>query len=324
MTTICHRCEIPIHEDQDYVSAPGIGTYCEPCFKCDQCFQDFPNDIYFEAENKLYCKECFDCLYSPICAGCNLPITGKYKIAMGKKWHAECLVCSTCGIELWKDVNGFKQSPDGRALCNTHYEMERAMGFDKERCAFENCKKIVEKTEMIRYKNEAYHAYHFKCSECNCELDGSAKELKGKLFCLPCHDKQDDIHICSACHKPIDGRRIYALDAFWHVEHFVCTTCQRPFLGKMHYEHQGQAYCEIHFKEIIGVRCFSCNKIITSEHVKALNKPWCTPCFRCSKCDCHLSLKEKITSIDGKPTCLKCWGQIPSEMKKRIKNGMGR
>ena len=147
-------------------------------------------------------------------------------------------------------------------------------------------------------------------------------ELKNNLFCLPCHDKQDSIHICSACHKPIEGRRIFALDSFWHVEHFVCTTCQRPFLGKLHYEHQGQAYCEMHFKEIVGVRCFACNRIITSEHIKALNKPWCNGCFRCSACDGLLNVKEKIVAIDGRPTCLKCWGLMPNEMKKRLKSSM--
>lgn len=58
---------------------------------------------------------------------------------------------------------------------------------------------------MLRFKGEAYHAYHFKCAEKHCrkELTSDAKELKNQLFCLACHDKQDSIHICAACHKPI-------------------------------------------------------------------------------------------------------------------------
>lgn len=92
----------------------------------------------------------------------------------------------------------------------------------------------------------------------------------------------------------------------------------------MHYEHQGQAYCELHFKEIIGIRCFSCSKIITSEHIKALNKPWCENCFRCTACDHKLNVKEKLVSVDGRPTCLKCWALMPSELKKRLKSNVAR
>lgn len=138
-TLSCHRCNVEIQENDDYISAPGVGVFHDYCFKCDQCFEDFPDDIYYEFENtgKLYCKCCFDLLYSPICAGCGQPLTGTYKIAMGKKWHSECLVCATCWIELWKNGAGFKQAPDGRALCQVHYEEERALGlgFLKE-CLF--------------------------------------------------------------------------------------------------------------------------------------------------------------------------------------------
>ena len=49
------------------------------------------------------------------------------------------------------------------------------LGFDKEICQAASCKKIVEKCEMLRHKGDAFHAYHFKCFECGCELTSTAK-----------------------------------------------------------------------------------------------------------------------------------------------------
>ena len=72
--------------------------------------------------------------------------------------------------------------------------------------------------EQIRFKNEIYHPYHFNCKLCNIELNSSAREIKGELYCVKCQDKLD-IAICAACRTPIDQERIvYALGKQWHVE----------------------------------------------------------------------------------------------------------
>lgn len=49
------------------------------------------------------------------------------------------------------------------------------------------------------------------------ELTAEARELKGELYCLPCHDKMG-IPICGACRRPIEGRVVNALGKQWHVE----------------------------------------------------------------------------------------------------------
>ena len=50
-----------------------------------------------------------------------------------------------------------------------------------------------------------------------------------------CHDKMG-IPICGACRRPIEERVVTALGKHWHVEHFVCAKCEKPFLGNRHYE----------------------------------------------------------------------------------------
>lgn len=51
------------------------------------------------------------------------------------------------------------------------------------------------------------------------ELTAEARELKGELYCLPCHDKMG-VPICGACRRPIEGRVVNAMGKQWHVE--VC------------------------------------------------------------------------------------------------------
>jgi len=51
------------------------------------------------------------------------------------------------------------------------------------------------------------------------ELDENGREVRGSLYCLPCHN-QLDVPVCAACRRLIDDRVISALGKQWHVE--VC------------------------------------------------------------------------------------------------------
>lgn len=70
------------------------------------------------------------------------------------------------------------------------------------------------------------------------------------------------IPICGACRRPIEERVVTALGKHWHVEHFVCAKCEKPFLGHRHYEKRGLAYCETHYHQLFGNLCFVCNQVI--------------------------------------------------------------
>jgi hypothetical protein len=168
---------------------------------------------------------------------------------------------------------------------------------------------------LLRFKGECYHPYHFNCKLCSCELNSSAREIRGDLYCLRCHEKLN-IPICAACRTPIDQQRIVnALGKQWHVEHFACAKCEIPFNGSRHFEKRGLAYCETHYNQLFGNVCFSCNKIIAGDGkliIKILlflslylrgginkllylgcffkvfsfmNKSWCVEHFQCYLCD---------------------------------------
>lgn len=151
------------------------------------------------------------------------------------------------------------------------------------------------------------------------------------------------IPICGACRRPIEERVVTALGKHWHVEHFVCAKCEKPFLGHRHYEKRGLAYCETHYHQLFGNLCFVCNQVIggdgmfTSAAVSpirisinymlivfplvftALNKAWCVHHFACSVCDTKMTQKSKFYEYDEKPVCKKCYERFPNELRRRLR-----
>ena len=156
--------------------------------------------------------------------------------------------------------------------------------------------------EPLTYQGETFHPYHFSCAGCGVELTSSAREVRNRpgltankvneLYCLRCHDKMN-IPICGACRRPIEGRVVTALGKHWHVEHFACAKCEKPFLGHSHYERKGLAYCAHHYQQLFGVLCYHCDGVIQGDIFTALDKAWCSHHFNCTACDKPLGQKTK-------------------------------
>ncbi|KAL0624710.1 LIM and senescent cell antigen-like-containing domain protein 2 [Plecturocebus cupreus] len=137
-------------------------------------------------------------------------------------------------------------------LCRPCHNREKAKGLGKYIC--QRCHLVIDEQPLM-FRSDAYHPDHFNCTHCGKELTAEARELKGELYCLPCHDKMG-VPICGACRRPIEGRVVNALGKQWHVEHFVCAKCEKPFLGHRHYEKKGLAYCETHYNQVSWCRAF--------------------------------------------------------------------
>lgn len=127
------------------------------------------------------------------------------------------------------------------------------------------------------------------------------------------------IAICSACKQPIDNERVLnALGKQWHIEHFACSHCEKPFLGSLYYEKENLAYCELDYKLLFGNRCFICNCVSTGDEFTAWNKCWCSNHFSCYLCDEKMDQKTKFYGLDYKPICKKCFEKLPSKIKSTI------
>ncbi|XP_072542544.1 LIM and senescent cell antigen-like-containing domain protein 1 isoform X2 [Salminus brasiliensis] len=313
---ICELCKTGFSTSEKIVNSNGE-LYHEQCFVCAQCFQQFPEGLFYEFEGRKYCEHDFQMLFAPCCNQCGEFIIGRVIKAMNNSWHPDCFCCDICQTVL-ADV-GFARNA-GRHLCRPCHNRERACSIGKYVC--QKCHAVIDEQPLI-FKNDPYHPDHFNCNNCGKELTADAKELKSELYCLPCHDKMC-VPICGACRRPIEGRVVNAMGKQWHVEHFVCAKCEKPFLGHLHYERKSQAYCETHYNQLFGNVCHHCNRVIEGEVISALNKTWCIGCFACSTCSTKLKLKDKFVELDLKPVCKQCYERMPEELKCRLANSKDR
>jgi len=318
---VCTRCGDGFEPQEKIVNSNGQ-LWHKQCFVCAQCFRPFPDDVFYEFEGRRYCEHDFQVLFAPCCSKCNEFIIGRVIKAMNGNWHPGCFTCSECDKEL-ADLGFIRYH--NRAVCHDCNAILKARGSDKHTC--QKCHSLID-GEPLRWRGDTYHAYHFHCANCDIELTHQAREVKSRpgyavnqmneLYCLRCHDKMG-IPICGACRRPIEERVVTALGKHWHVEHFVCIKCEKPFFGNRHYEKKGQAYCEVHYHELFGNLCFTCNQVIYGDVVTALNKAWCLHHFACNLCDGKMTQKSKFFELDQKPICKKCYERLPQELKKRLK-----
>ncbi|PNI53397.1 LIMS2 isoform 6 [Pan troglodytes] len=308
---VCQRCQARFSPAERIVNSNGE-LYHEHCFVCAQCFRPFPEGLFYEFEGRKYCEHDFQMLFAPCCGSCGEFIIGRVIKAMNNNWHPGCFRCELCDVEL-ADLGFVKNA--GRHLCRPCHNREKAKGLGKYIC--QRCHLVIDEQPLM-FRSDAYHPDHFNCTHCGKELTAEARELKGELYCLPCHDKMG-VPICGACRRPIEGRVVNALGKQWHVEHFVCAKCEKPFLGHRHYEKKGLAYCETHYNQLFGDVCYNCSHVIEGDVVSALNKAWCVSCFSCSTCNSKLTLKNKFVEFDMKPVCKRCYEKFPLELKKRLK-----
>ncbi|XP_070489992.1 LIM and senescent cell antigen-like-containing domain protein 1 isoform X1 [Chironomus tepperi] len=320
-TMTCTRCDEGFEAQEKIVNSNGQLWHIQ-CFVCAQCFRTFQDGIFYEFEGRKYCEKDFRVLFAPYCSKCGEIVIGRVIKAMQASWHPECFRCQLCAKELAD--SGFIRN-NNRALCHGCNASIKASEIGKYSC--QKCHGIIDGAPL-RFRGEVYHGYHFNCTSCGVELDSTAREIKSRtgfaandmneLYCLKCHDRMG-VPICGACRRPIEERVVTALGKHWHVEHFVCAKCEKPFLGHRHYEKRGLAYCETHYHQLFGNLCFVCNQVVSGDVFTALNKAWCVHHFSCDMCNVNLDLKSKFYEYDEKPVCKKCYERMPSELRKRLR-----
>ncbi|XP_053866606.1 LIM and senescent cell antigen-like-containing domain protein 1 isoform X7 [Malaclemys terrapin pileata] len=68
---ICERCKGGFAPAEKIVNSNGE-LYHEQCFVCAQCFQQFPEGLFYEFEGRKYCEHDFQMLFAPCCHQCDL------------------------------------------------------------------------------------------------------------------------------------------------------------------------------------------------------------------------------------------------------------
>jgi len=319
----CNFCYQELQQNEKLINSNG-NLYHPQCFVCAQCFQPFQNGEFFEFEGRKYCRHDFQMLYAACCAKCSDFIIGRVIKALSASWHPECFTCDRCDKSV-SDI-GFAKI-DGKPVC------KECAGKLRDRSNSENkpiCRKCSSRIDgdPLRFQGNTYHPYHFNCNGCGVELTSTAREVKARpglsankvneLYCLRCHDKMN-IPICGACRRPIEERVVTAMGKHWHVDHFACAFCEKPFRGNMHYEKNGLAYCYYHFNQLFGALCYHCNGVVEGDIFSALGKSWCGHHFSCSCCNKPLGPKSKFFEVDLKPVCKKCYEKFPRQFRLQLK-----
>jgi len=275
-----------------------------------QCFQPFPESIFYEHEDRPYCHNCYTVNFAPMCYTCGGWVIGRVIEALDVKWHPECFGCYMCGAELCE--NGFFKH-NGRPICIGCHNLLKK----KKKHICNKCFTPIE-DYVLWYLVEPYHPYHFSCQNCFKPLDNKYRDKDGTFYCQLCWDTKIQ-DVCAACKHTIEGRAIKAATKAWHPEHFVCSHCERPLSGDKFMLNEGKPYCQFHYMKMFGVRCFYCDNRSSMQVIKVLNKNYCEDHFFCAGCDTLLEEKKsKVIEMDMKPYCRHCYDKFPSDMRRKL------
>eukprot|EP01132_Coremiostelium_polycephalum_P004151 gene4151-5192_t len=156
--------------------------------------------------------------------------------------------------------------------------------------------------ETIQAMGKFFHPEHFTCHNCQTPLGTrNFYEQEGIPHCEKCYQELFCAR-CAHCDDPITDRCINALGKKWHINHFVCTQCLKPFEGGVFFERDGRPYCEADFFSTFAARCGGCNQPIRGECINALGTQWHPEHFVCQYCQKSFS-GGTFYEFGGKPYC---------------------
>jgi len=171
------------------------------------------------------------------CSGCRKPVSGDVIQALGKQYHPEHFLCTSCGALLG---NGNFYEQESQPQC--------------EKCFYSHfCMQCVGcglpiTTQVLAALNSNWHPSCFVCTNCLGPFpDGVFFERDGRPFCNTCFSAVFAPR-CKSCGQNITGNCVNAMGAQWHPEHFVCQYCKRAFAGGLFFEIAGLPYCEPHYQ----------------------------------------------------------------------------
>jgi hypothetical protein len=125
-----------------------------------------------------------------ICPRCSKEIKDTYQTFDNKRYHNECVTCTTCKTKIVEAV--FTQKDD--IYCKQCFYHEKGL-------ICETCSKPI-MGDYIVVNEKKYHSNCRTCSVCKAVIKGKEHSVLGNsIFCA----EHRDTITCYACHKKIDG-----------------------------------------------------------------------------------------------------------------------
>ncbi|KAI9203776.1 uncharacterized protein BJ171DRAFT_132827 [Polychytrium aggregatum] len=232
LITTCFCCNGAIPPNTAVVNFESR-TWLATHFNCSKCHRSLKHTNAYLSDNALYCEEHIKSRPADNkCNGCGLPIMGPIAEADGKRYHALCLICNSCGINLTSTLIPY----EGQIFCRNCYLWKIGLV-----CA--KCKELIQ-TEYFTVNGENFHVDCRTCDQCGSQLAGKEYFTLGdQVFCL---EHRGNVIRCRECHQHIDGEVLIALESqsYFHIEHFNCRECQRNLATQTFFEIDDQPYCK--------------------------------------------------------------------------------
>ncbi|XP_034036563.1 lipoma-preferred partner isoform X2 [Thalassophryne amazonica] len=127
------------------------------------------------------------------------------------------------------------------------------------------------------------------------ELERLTKKM---LFDMDNPPSEDYFGRCASCGENVvgEGTGCTAMDQVFHVDCFVCMTCNSKLRGKPFYAVEKKAYCEPCYINTLET-CTICSKPIMERILRATGKAYHPHCFTCVVC--HRSLDGIPFTVDA-------------------------
>lgn len=168
----------------------------------------------------------------------------------------------------------------------------------------------IVQTEGDNGSRDIYHLRCFKCCICDSSLEHMEHYIDPHSDMLFCHVDYHETFSpkCDQCSSCIEGDYVQAMGKTFHVDHFFCAQCGKPFQeGQQHHIISGHAYCSPCHDVKTAEKCWRCAHVfnVNDPIIEVLDRLWCETCYSCE--ECSVPLKEEFTlTNDGVVLCEKC------------------
>lgn len=168
----------------------------------------------------------------------------------------------------------------------------------------------IVQTESLQGSRDIYHLRCFRCCICDSSLEHMEHYIDPHSDMLFCHVDYHETFSpkCAQCSSCIEGDYVQAMGKTFHVDHFFCAQCGKPFQeGQQHHIIEGHAYCSPCHDVKTAEKCWRCSHVfnVNDPIIEVLDRLWCETCYSCE--ECGVGLKEEFTlTNDGVVLCEKC------------------
>ena len=254
----CHKCHEPCTGEVLRVQDRHFHINCFYCSVCNHRL--YSGGFYVRGED-YYCTADYQNLYGTKCFICHKYVEGEVVTALNNTYHKECFSCDTCKLTF---SPGSTVTYDGRSyLCQSCLDLNRSHpGYNHTASDTDTLPPAISQNN-----------YESRNSHFVTPYDGPSR-------------KQDEKRVkCYKCHQYINhSTLVVAMGKLWHQWCFTCLVCQRMMTGKF-VARGDDIYCEKHYFDTFGIRCFSCHKYITGKVLMADKACYHYECAVCAYCN---------------------------------------